>query len=124
MDSFFLAEMFKYLFLLFAEEEDMVIDPSKYVFTTEAHLLPLTLSSFKNHTAKVMPFNTKVNYDGNADRSCLNPRPDGRSGKLYNIETLNQWRMNAQNWMASASPNFKVSDLDQLLGIFENFMKE
>ncbi|XP_053360295.1 ER degradation-enhancing alpha-mannosidase-like protein 3 isoform X1 [Clarias gariepinus] len=44
MDSFFLAEMFKYLFLLFAEEEDLPFDVEDYVFTTEAHLLPLSLS--------------------------------------------------------------------------------
>ena len=45
MDSFFLAEMFKYLFLLFAEEEDLPFDVEDYVFTTEAHLLPLSLST-------------------------------------------------------------------------------
>lgn len=44
MDSFFLAEMFKYLYLLFAEEEDIPFDVEDYVFTTEAHLLPLSLS--------------------------------------------------------------------------------
>lgn len=44
MDSFFLAEMFKYLFLLFAEEEDLPFDVEDYIFTTEAHLLPLSLS--------------------------------------------------------------------------------
>ncbi|GAA6093706.1 ER degradation-enhancing alpha-mannosidase-like protein 3 isoform X1, partial [Tachysurus ichikawai] len=44
MDSFFLAEMFKYLFLLFAEEDDLPFDVEDYVFTTEAHLLPLSLS--------------------------------------------------------------------------------
>ncbi|TTJ69858.1 ER degradation-enhancing alpha-mannosidase-like protein 3 [Bagarius yarrelli] len=44
MDSFFLAEMFKYLFLLFAEEVDLPFDVEDYVFTTEAHLLPLSLS--------------------------------------------------------------------------------
>lgn len=44
MDSFFLAEMFKYLFLLFAEEEELPFDVEDYVFTTEAHLLPLSLS--------------------------------------------------------------------------------
>lgn len=44
MDSFFLAEMFKYLFLLFAEEDDLPFDIEDYVFTTEAHLLPLSLS--------------------------------------------------------------------------------
>lgn len=45
MDSFFLAEMFKYLFLLFAESEDLPFDVEDYVFTTEAHLLPLSLSA-------------------------------------------------------------------------------
>uniref|UniRef100_A0A8B9KRG0 alpha-1,2-Mannosidase n=1 Tax=Astyanax mexicanus TaxID=7994 RepID=A0A8B9KRG0_ASTMX len=45
MDSFFLAEMFKYLFLLFAEEDDLPFDVEDYVFTTEAHLLPLSLST-------------------------------------------------------------------------------
>lgn len=44
MDSFFLAEMFKYLYLLFAEEDDLPFDVEDYVFTTEAHLLPLSLS--------------------------------------------------------------------------------
>lgn len=44
MDSFFLAEMFKYLFLLFAELDDIPFDVEDYVFTTEAHLLPLSLS--------------------------------------------------------------------------------
>uniref|UniRef100_A0A4W4GID1 alpha-1,2-Mannosidase n=1 Tax=Electrophorus electricus TaxID=8005 RepID=A0A4W4GID1_ELEEL len=41
----FLAEMFKYLFLLFAEDEDLPFDVEDYVFTTEAHLLPLSLST-------------------------------------------------------------------------------
>lgn len=45
MDSFFLAEMFKYLFLLFADNEDLPFDVEDYVFTTEAHLLPLSLST-------------------------------------------------------------------------------
>lgn len=45
MDSFFLAEMFKYLFLLFADADDMPFDVEDYIFTTEAHLLPLSLST-------------------------------------------------------------------------------
>ncbi|XP_043914278.1 ER degradation-enhancing alpha-mannosidase-like protein 3 isoform X2 [Protopterus annectens] len=45
MDSFFLAEMFKYLYLLFSEKRDVPLDIDDYVFTTEAHLLPLSLST-------------------------------------------------------------------------------
>eukprot|EP00035_Acanthoeca_spectabilis_P006217 m.121951 g.121951 ORF g.121951 m.121951 type:complete len:800 (+) comp13403_c2_seq1:180-2579(+) len=44
MDSFFLAETVKYLYLLFTEPEDLVLNMDDFVFTTEAHLLPLTLS--------------------------------------------------------------------------------
>lgn len=51
MDSFFLAEMFKYLFLLFAEEEDLPFNVEDYIFTTEAHLLPLSLSTASNSQA-------------------------------------------------------------------------
>ena len=44
MDSYMLAETFKYLFLLFSEPEDHVLNIDDYIFTTEAHLLPLSLS--------------------------------------------------------------------------------
>ena len=49
MDSFFLAETFKYLYLLFVEDEDILVNVDDYVFTTEAHLLPLSLSIYSSH---------------------------------------------------------------------------
>ncbi|XP_059494118.1 ER degradation-enhancing alpha-mannosidase-like protein 3 isoform X2 [Stegostoma tigrinum] len=45
MDSFFLAEMFKYLYLLFADDSELPFNIDDYIFTTEAHLLPLALST-------------------------------------------------------------------------------
>uniref|UniRef100_A0A8C7HX76 alpha-1,2-Mannosidase n=1 Tax=Oncorhynchus kisutch TaxID=8019 RepID=A0A8C7HX76_ONCKI len=45
MDSFFLAEMFKYLYLLFSEKNQLHFDIDEYIFTTEAHLLPVSLST-------------------------------------------------------------------------------
>ena len=45
MDSFVLAETFKYLYLLFAEEDDLVLDLNNFLFSTEAHLLPLSLAT-------------------------------------------------------------------------------
>uniref|UniRef100_A0A1B6C508 alpha-1,2-Mannosidase n=1 Tax=Clastoptera arizonana TaxID=38151 RepID=A0A1B6C508_9HEMI len=53
MDSFVLAETFKYLFLLFADESDLVLDMNEFLFTTEAHLLPLTLAQ---NTANITLF--------------------------------------------------------------------
>lgn len=43
MESFVLAETFKYLYLIFAEPSDLIFDPDNYVLTTEAHFLPLTI---------------------------------------------------------------------------------
>jgi mannosyl-oligosaccharide alpha-1,2-mannosidase len=40
MESFFLAETLKYLYLLF-EDEPTVIPLNKYVFNTEGHPLPI-----------------------------------------------------------------------------------
>ena len=51
MDSFVLAETFKYLYLLFSEKEDLVINLNKFIFTTEAHLLPLSLSTISLNTS-------------------------------------------------------------------------
>lgn len=44
MDSFVLSETFKYLYLLFSEDDELLINVDDYIFTTEAHLLPLSLS--------------------------------------------------------------------------------
>ena len=51
LDSFVLAETFKYLYLLFADESDLVLDINEFVFSTEAHLFPLTLARLSNLTA-------------------------------------------------------------------------
>ncbi|XP_067893537.1 ER degradation-enhancing alpha-mannosidase-like protein 3 [Heterodontus francisci] len=72
MDSFFLAEMFKYLYLLFAEKDDVLFDVEDYIFTTEAHLLPLWLSTNftknrNNQTAGYIDLD-----DSNFDWSCPN----------------------------------------------------
>uniref|UniRef100_A0A8D0HG28 alpha-1,2-Mannosidase n=1 Tax=Sphenodon punctatus TaxID=8508 RepID=A0A8D0HG28_SPHPU len=73
MDSFFLAEMFKYLYLLFADKEDLVFDIEDYIFTTEAHLLPLWLSTANQTISKK---NTTTEYteldDSNFDWTCPN----------------------------------------------------
>jgi len=45
MDSFVLAETFKYLYLLFSDKDDLLVDFDEYIFSTEAHFLPLFLST-------------------------------------------------------------------------------
>ncbi|BHF57825.1 ER degradation-enhancing alpha-mannosidase-like protein 3 [Sparganum proliferum] len=48
MDSFVLAETFKYLYLLFSEPSELPLDMSKYILSTEAHLLPIGLPPVKS----------------------------------------------------------------------------
>jgi hypothetical protein len=53
MDSFVLSETFKYLYLLFDTIPHRFIDIDQFLFTTEAHLLPLNLLLFNiNDTLK------------------------------------------------------------------------
>ena len=56
MDSFVLAETFKYLFLLFADPADLVVDLDEFLFTTEAHLLPLSLARNSNYTVVTVSY--------------------------------------------------------------------
>ncbi|XP_030766137.1 LOW QUALITY PROTEIN: ER degradation-enhancing alpha-mannosidase-like protein 3 [Sitophilus oryzae] len=44
MDSFVLSETLKYLYLLFADKEEVPLNLDEFIFTTEGHLFPLTLS--------------------------------------------------------------------------------
>lgn len=53
MDSFVLSETFKYLFLLFAEPGELILDLDEFIFTTEGHLLPLTLASIRTNISSV-----------------------------------------------------------------------
>lgn len=70
MDSFVLAETFKYLFLLFAEPEELVLDLDEFLFTTEAHLFPLTLASYTNSSKGE---NEDLDFDDSEfSRACPN----------------------------------------------------
>uniref|UniRef100_A0AC34QZL4 Alpha-1,2-Mannosidase n=1 Tax=Panagrolaimus sp. JU765 TaxID=591449 RepID=A0AC34QZL4_9BILA len=55
MDSFVLAETFKYLYLIFSEPNELPFDPDNYVLTTEAHFLPLTIGENINLNEKQLP---------------------------------------------------------------------
>ncbi|XP_067868753.1 ER degradation-enhancing alpha-mannosidase-like protein 3 [Heterodontus francisci] len=64
MDSFFLAEMFKYLYLLFASKSELPFNIDDYVFTTEAHLLPLVLATVCETCSKNITSMELENKDG------------------------------------------------------------
>ncbi|XP_066590286.1 ER degradation-enhancing alpha-mannosidase-like protein 3 isoform X2 [Prorops nasuta] len=70
MDSFVLSETFKYLFLLFAEPNELVLDLDEFIFTTEGHLLPLTLASVRTNVSSVSK--RDIVHVDELDRTCPN----------------------------------------------------
>lgn len=69
MDSFVLAETFKYLYLLFSEEEDLLLNLNQFIFTTEAHLLPLSLTLY-NFTHHHDDFDSEFDSEAEVSRQC------------------------------------------------------
>jgi hypothetical protein len=60
MDSFVLAETFKYLYLLFDSLPHRYIDIDQFLFTTEAHILPLNFHSFNINDTLRKEFDQKT----------------------------------------------------------------
>lgn len=60
MDSFVLAETLKYLYLLFTDKEDIPLKLDEFIFTTEGHLFPLTLSGHGVNATKSMLSNLYI----------------------------------------------------------------
>ncbi|XP_012147039.1 ER degradation enhancer, mannosidase alpha-like 2 isoform X2 [Megachile rotundata] len=71
MDSFVLSETFKYLFLLFTEPGELVLDLDEFIFTTEGHLLPLTLASIRTNIS-LQDFERDTVHVDEMDRTCPN----------------------------------------------------
>jgi mannosidase alpha-like ER degradation enhancer 3 len=68
MDSFVLSETLKYLYLLFADKEDLILNLDEFIFTTEGHLLPLSLAGYNgNKTVSDLDLE-----DGEFARTCPN----------------------------------------------------
>ena len=60
MDSFVLAETFKYLYLLFDSIPHRFMDIDQFLFTTEAHLLPLNFFLFNINDTLQREFDVKT----------------------------------------------------------------
>lgn len=72
MDSFVLAETFKYLFLLFTEKKDLVFNMHQFIFTTEAHLLPLSLSTMAVNASasQQLKYNLTLSDENEHEYTC------------------------------------------------------
>jgi len=56
MDSYVLAETFKYLYMIFSDDADLPVNLEDYIMTTEAHFLPLSLAGNSNNSSDFSGF--------------------------------------------------------------------
>ncbi|XP_071490200.1 ER degradation-enhancing alpha-mannosidase-like protein 3 [Diadema antillarum] len=122
MDSFVLAETFKYLYLLFAEPEELVLDVDNYLLTTEAHLLPLSISKIRgeqaNASADTNSTAEEVTTTVIVDRSCANHKFLFPAGSTY-AQALRDPLRKAKDSQSgqcpsSPQPSMVVSDSQRL----------
>ncbi|XP_058820118.1 ER degradation-enhancing alpha-mannosidase-like protein 3 [Topomyia yanbarensis] len=118
MDSYVLSETFKYLYLLFSDPSDLLLNIENFIFTTEAHLLPLTLGQLGNHT-----FNIKDHEEGHMldfMRSCPSPNklfPETVRRPLRDLVTGVCPRISSAKRLRAA--DFQASNADHLRTVYD-----
>lgn len=109
MESFFLAETVKYLWLLFdlAAGPDNLIEngPYKYIFSTEGHLLPATpqISLVREHCSYYGAYCEGLEVRPESHASAIpSDRQDANDSRLYRIEGRPRFQ-SASTFLDSAS---------------------
>lgn len=69
MDSFVFAETFKYLYLMFEEDQNLLFNLEEFVFSTEAHLLPLNMNEYALNKTNHKQQETSNNDESNASKT-------------------------------------------------------
>ncbi|XP_055383860.1 ER degradation-enhancing alpha-mannosidase-like protein 3 isoform X2 [Condylostylus longicornis] len=118
MDSYILSETIKYLYLLFSEPYDIILNLDEYVFTTEAHFLPLFIGQMGNTTHDFRP--TDEHHVLDFMRTCPS------SNKLYPEKV----RKPLQNLITGSCPrvasgkklralDFQATNADHLRAVYD-----
>ncbi|XP_058445795.1 ER degradation-enhancing alpha-mannosidase-like protein 3 [Malaya genurostris] len=118
MDSYVLSETFKYLYLLFSDPSDLLLNIENFIFTTEAHLLPLTLGQLGNQT-----FSIKDHEEDNIldfMRSCPSPNklfPETVRRPLRDLVTGVCPRISSAKRLRAS--DFQASNADHLRTVYD-----
>ncbi|XP_053697620.1 ER degradation-enhancing alpha-mannosidase-like protein 3 [Sabethes cyaneus] len=118
MDSYVLSETFKYLYLLFSDPSDLLLNIENFIFTTEAHLLPLTLGQLGNHTFNIKEYEENDMLD--FMRSCPSPNklfPETVRRPLRDLVTGVCPRISSAKRLRAA--DFQASNADHLRTVYD-----
>lgn len=120
MDSYLLSETIKYLYLLFTDEADLLINIDDFIFTTEAHLLPLSLGQLSNITTMSKDDEDNHLVDLDFMRSCPSPNklfPETVRRPLRDLVSATCPRVSSTNRLRAAE--FQASNADHLRALFD-----
>lgn len=120
MDSYLLSETIKYLYLLFVDESELFINIDDFIFTTEAHLLPLSLGQLSNITSLSKDDDDNNLIDLDFMRSCPSPNklfPETVRRPLSNLVSATCPRVSNTNRLRAAE--FQASNSDHLRTLFD-----
>lgn len=96
MESFFLSESMKYLYLLFDETNPVNTNQERLLFSTEGHLFPI-LKRFHEPVQDIYGDSVSNNFDNQPplifgyNESCEQPLPHDRLGSPLGEFHLNQY---------------------------------
>lgn len=120
MDSYLLSETIKYLYLLFTDESDLLINIDDFIFTTEAHLLPLSLGQLSNITTMSKDDEDNHLVDLDFMRSCPSPNklfPETVRRPLRDLVSATCPRVSNTNRLRATE--FQASNADHLRALFD-----
>ncbi|CRL00773.1 CLUMA_CG014027, isoform A [Clunio marinus] len=120
MDSYLLSETIKYLYLLFTEESDLLINIDDFIFTTEAHLLPLSLGQLSNITTASKDDEDLNSIELDFMRSCPSPNklfPETVRRPLRDLVSATCPRVTNNNRLRASE--FQASNADHLRTLFD-----
>lgn len=119
MDSYVLSETFKYLYLLFADPSELILDLDDFIFTTEAHLLPLSLGQLGNITVNNFK-DQEEHHILDFMRSCPSPNklfPEKVRKPLRNLVTGVCPRISGTKRLKAY--DFQASNADHLRAVYD-----
>jgi ER degradation enhancer, mannosidase alpha-like 3 len=124
MDSYMLSETIKYLYLLFAEESELPINIDDFIFTTEAHLLPLSLGQLTNSSTTPFSQDDEDSYAMDLDfmRSCPSPNklfPETVRRPLRDLVSASCPRVGGGHSNRLRATEFQANNADHLRALFD-----
>eukprot|EP00066_Takifugu_rubripes_P022985 XP_011612251.1 PREDICTED: ER degradation-enhancing alpha-mannosidase-like protein 1 isoform X3 [Takifugu rubripes] len=111
MESFFLSETCKYLYLLFDEDNPLHRSDNKYIFTTEGHVVPIDKRFREKEWNKLFSYENGVLPEGTQSRSPP-------ASNISNVGPCQCNRIPEEQRYALPLKSIYMKQIDHMVGLF------